>query len=108
MKRVLLDENLDWRLKSSFDTSVDVSTVRDKGWDGLENGELLQVAESEFDVLVTLDRNLQYQQHIAELDLAIILISCRTSRRSDIEPVMPAVNRAVQESRPGTVTTVAA
>lgn len=68
--RVLLDENLDWRLKRSFDPSFEVTTVRERGLAGVSNGALLRAAADDFDVFVTLDRNLQHQQHISEIDIA--------------------------------------
>ena len=108
MKRVLLDENMDRKLKRSFDTSFDVLTMRELGWNGKKNGELLSVAELEFDVLVTLDRNMQYQQNLPKYDLAIVLILSYSNRRGDIEPAMDKVNRAVSEAQPGTLMTVVA
>ena len=88
MKRVLLDENVDRKLKHSFDPSCEVMTVRERGWNGKKNGELLSAAELEFDVLVTLDRNMQHQQNLPKYDLAAVLIVPRSSRRADIEPAM--------------------
>ena len=69
--RVLLDENLDWRLRRSFDAGHEVVTVRYRGWSGKTNGELLRAAAAEFDVFVTLDLNLEYQQNVRALDLAV-------------------------------------
>lgn len=105
--RVLLDENLDWRLRRSFDPSFEVTTVQERGLAGVSNGALLRAAANDFDVFVTLDRNLQHQQHISEIDIAIVLIRSVHSRRSQIEPAMDRVNRAVAEAKPGTVTVVA-
>ena len=51
--RVLLDENLDWRLVRHFDADFQVTTVSRQGWKGTRNSELLQQAEAAFDVLVT-------------------------------------------------------
>lgn len=56
--RVLLDENIDRRLKPLFDPAFQVVTVLERGWDGLRNGELLRAARAEFDALLTMDRNL--------------------------------------------------
>ena len=71
--RVPLDENVDRRLKQSFGPEHEVVTVRERGWHGTRNGELLRAAASEFDVMVTLDTNLQHQQNLLSLDLAIQL-----------------------------------
>ena len=72
--RVLLDENVDRRLRSFFDSSLDVVTVTEQGWSGMKNGELLSVAGQKFEILVTMDRNMQYQQNLASYDLAVVLI----------------------------------
>ena len=106
MKRVLLDENVDRKLKHSFEPQYEVVTVREHGWSGKKNGELLP--EAEFDVLVTPDRNMEHQQHLPKYNLAVVLIVSRSSRRADIEPAMREVNRAVEEAQPGRLITVAA
>ena len=87
MKRVLLDENLDWRIKRWLDPSFEVTTVREQNLTGFKNGALLRVTEKHFDVFVTLDRKIEYQQNISGLDIAIILIrspiaAARKSNRS--------------------------
>jgi predicted nuclease of predicted toxin-antitoxin system len=61
--RLLLDENLPKRLKSDF-FDHEVFTVREKGWNGIKNGELMQLMlENNFDALLTFDKNLQHQQN---------------------------------------------
>ncbi len=82
-------------------------TVRERGWNGKKNGELLSVAELEFDVLVTLDHNMQHQQNLPKYDLAVMLILSRSSRRVDIEPAMAKVNRAIEVAQPGVLVTIA-
>jgi predicted nuclease of predicted toxin-antitoxin system len=106
--RVLLDENLDRRLKHSFDSEYEVVSVRERGWGGIANGELLRRAEAEFDVLVTLDRNLQHQQSLSKYGIAVVLITARKSKRSFIEQAMPEVNRMLPGVEPGRLYTVAA
>ena len=106
--RVLLDENVDRKLKRSFDPMHEVVTVRERGWGGTENGALLRLAEAEFDVMVTLDRNLRHQQDLPRYDLAVILITARSSKRSVIESAMPEVNRLLPVVEPGRLYTAAA
>ena len=108
MKRVLLDENIDRKLKRSFDLSYEVVTVPERGWSGKKNGELLRAAELEFDVLITLDRNLQHQQNLPKYALAVVLILSKSSRRADIEPAMAEVNRTVAEAKAGTLVAITA
>ncbi len=99
--RVLLDENLDWRLRRGFDAAHDVVTVKYGGWSGKKNGELLRSAAAEFDVFVTLDSNLEYQQDVMALDLAVIVIRAASSDLSDIEPMLPELNMLLLSVRPG-------
>lgn len=106
--RVLLDENVDRKLKRSFDPEHEVITVREYGWSGRKNGELLRLTEAEFDVLVTLDKNMRHQQDLPRYDLAVILIMARSTKRSAIEPAMPEVNRLLLVVKPGCLYAVAA
>ena len=99
--RVLFDENVDWRLRRFVEPHHIVTTVAEKGWSGKKNGELLRLAEAEFDALVTLDKNMRHQQHLADRDLIFVLIESRTSRRRDIEPVMDRVGDVLNSARPG-------
>ncbi len=105
--RVLLDENVDRRLKRSFDSEHEVATVREHGWSGKKNGELLRLAEAAFDVLVTLDKNMRHQQDLPRYDLAVILITARSNKRSAIEPAMSEVNRLLPMVEPGRLYAVA-
>src|SRR5215207_3754339 len=101
--RVLLDENVDRRLKPLFDEGMEVLTVRERGWGSLSNGALLAAAQSEFDALVTMDRNIPYQQNLASLTLGLVVIRAFNNRKATVEPLMPEVNRALAEIQPGQV-----
>ncbi|RKU13553.1 hypothetical protein C6502_04105 [Candidatus Poribacteria bacterium] len=72
--RVLLDENIDRFLKSLFASDMEVFTVREQGWTSMENGRLLRVAQHEFDVLVTMDKNLEHQQNLNVINMGIVVI----------------------------------
>ena len=61
--RVLLDECVDTRLASHIQ-GFETRTVHDQGWAGISNGKLLALAQAEFDVFITVDRNLSFQQHL--------------------------------------------
>ncbi len=106
--RVLIDESLDWRLRRGFDPEHDVVTVQYRGWSGKKNGELLRAASVEFDVLVTLDSNLEYQQNVAAFDLAIIVIRAVSSDLADVEPALLEINALLPSVRPGRSYVVAA
>lgn len=105
--RVLLDENVDRRLKNSFDDAFEVTTVTEREWSGRKNGELLRAAEREFDALVTMDRNMKHQQNLGSVDLGAVLISAKSNRRRDVEPAMPKVNQALQHIQAGELLFVA-
>ena len=73
--RLLLDENLPRRLKLDF-TDHEIYTVRDKGWNDVKNGQLLQLMiENDFHALLTFDKNLQYQQNFQEYKIAVFVLS---------------------------------
>jgi predicted nuclease of predicted toxin-antitoxin system len=99
--RVLLDEQLDRRLKASFDANVIVTHLHERGWGGTKNGRLLRLSETEFDVLVTMDKGIEHQQNLAAIDLGIIVIYAVSNRRADVEPLMPEVNKALQSIQAG-------
>lgn len=107
VRRVLLDENVDRLLKPLFDPDLDVVTVREQGWDGVTNGKLLQAASAEFDVFVTMNRNLQYQQNLRVLDLAVVVIRSVSNAFVDVAPLMPIVNTSVRIAESGVATVVA-
>lgn len=99
--RVLLDEQVDWRLKRLFDPEHEVETVREAGWEGKRNGDLLRSASTRFDVFVTMDRGIEYQQNLTSFSIAVVLIKARSNRRRDVEPAMKDVNRVLAEVQPG-------
>ena len=106
--RVLLDENLDWRLVRYFDADFQVTTVSRQGWKGKRNSELLQQAEAAFDVLVTMDRSIEHQQNLSKYNIGVILISAKSNRTEDIQPAMLRVNEVLREVQPGQVIRVTA
>ena len=95
--RVLLDENLDWRLVRYFDADFQVTTVSRQGWKGMRNGELLEQAAAMFDVLVTMDKGIEHQQNLRKYDIGVILISARSNRLEDVQPAMLRVNEVLKE-----------
>ena len=78
--KVLLDECLPKKLKREVEAD-EVSTVPEAGWASKQNGELLRLAEANFDVLLTNDQNLEHQQDLKKFDLAIIVLVAPTKRR---------------------------
>ena len=101
--RVLLDENIDRLLKALFAVEFEVLTVRERGWQGKANGELLRAAEQEFDAFVTMDRNLEYQQNLPTLKMGVVIVRARSNAYTVIAPLMPQVNDALRSVHPGDV-----
>jgi len=66
-------------------------------------GELLQLAQAEFDVFITMDKGIQYQHNLSQIPLAIIILSARTNRYSDTAPLIPKVNHILPTIRVGMV-----
>ena len=61
-----------------------VTTTQQKGWSGTDNVELLKLAESDFDVFLTVDRNLSFQQPIVDFDIAVVVIRAASNRLTDL------------------------
>jgi hypothetical protein len=59
------------------------------GWAGLDNGELLTKAQTDFDVFVTVDRNLTFQQNLPNFNIAVLVLRARTNRLRDLSPLIP-------------------
>jgi hypothetical protein len=100
--RVLLDECVDWRLAREI-AGHDVKTARQMGWGAIKNGELLTLAAEHFDVFVTVDRNLAFQQNVAAFSIAVIVLCARTNRLADLKPLVPNLLAVIESARLGTV-----
>lgn len=103
--RVLLDENLDWRLARSLPGHA-VESVQKNGWAGTKNGELLARAEQVFDVFVTMDGNIEFQQSYARLRLAIVALRAPSNRLRDTESLMAKLLAVLPSLRAETITTI--
>ncbi len=95
MKRVLLDENLP-RLLARELADFEVRTVPEVGWAGIKNGKLLRLAEAEFDVFLTADKNLSYQQPLTAFQLGIVVLRAYSTKLEDLLPLVPATRKALQ------------
>jgi len=104
--RILPDESLPRQLAGLL-TGHDVTTVPRAGWAGLRNGELLLRADGEYEVFITGDRGLMYQQNLGHLRLRIVLIVAPDNRVETITALAPLVLQAIQRAQPGQVEQVA-
>jgi len=103
--RVLLDECVPRALRNEL-PDHEVKTVAEAGWAGVKNGALLQLAAKEFDLLLTVDRNLEYQQNFSGVSIAVIVIHAQSNDILLLRPLMPAVLAAMFTAKPGVVTHV--
>ncbi|MCA1614277.1 MAG: DUF5615 family PIN-like protein [Acidobacteria bacterium] len=103
--KLLLDECIDRRLARDL-TWHETVTVPQMGWAGKKNGELLRLAESEFDAFITADRNLTFQQHLPQFNIAVIVLSAASNRLADLRPLVPRILDALSAARAGEVTTI--
>jgi len=100
--KVLIDECAPRALKSFLSNhGFDCSTVQESGWSGRQNGELLALAEAGFDVFVTLDTNLRYQQNLTGRRIAVVVLLVHSNRLADLTPHFPTCAAAIQKSHPG-------
>lgn len=106
--RVLLDENVDRRLKRVFDDQHEVLTVPERGWAGKRNSELLEDAGKEFEVFVTTDRGISHQQNLPRFDLAVVILEAKSNSYEDLAPLMDRTNAALEGLTSGEATRVRA
>ena len=92
--KVLLDECVPRKLRREL-PNHEILTVTERGWSGLKNGNLLALAAFEFDVFLTVDQNLKYQQNLKNFNIAIILLVARNNRFKTLLPLMPEVREAL-------------
>jgi predicted nuclease of predicted toxin-antitoxin system len=103
--RILIDECAPRALKKHLiNQGHECRTLQEAGWSGKENGELLSLAEATFDVLVTVDTNLQYQQNLTRRKIAIVQSS--SNRLEHLRQHFPALVLALEKIRPGEIVQV--
>ena len=100
--KVFLDECVDWRLMREI-VGHEVNTARQLGRTTIKNGALLALASQQFDVFVTVDRNLAFQQNLEGLSIAVIVLRARTNRLADLKPLIPDLMAAIESAPAGTV-----
>lgn len=103
--RILIDECLDWRLCRSLGDHY-CTSVQKMGWSGLVNGELMRKAEPAFDVLITGDRNLSFQQATWSIKIAVVVLHAESIQLRHTRPLMSQVLKILPTLRPGQVVPV--
>jgi hypothetical protein len=100
--RLLLDEDLPIGLAAEL-LGHTVDTVSGRGWSGIKNGELLRRMSGQYDVLVTMDRSIEFQQRISTLPFGIVLVRARSNRMEDLRPLMPSILSALAAVNAGRI-----
>ena|SRR6185369_9511784 len=105
--RVLLDECVPRALREQL-PGHEVKTVAESGWAGVKNGELLRLAAQRFDVLLTVDRNLEYQQSFVGAAIAVVVMHAPSNDVVALQPLMANVLAAIPGAPRGKVTNIRA
>lgn len=100
--KILLDECLPRRLVRDLNRH-NVTTVPRQGWAGVTDAELLKLADGEFDIFITIDSNLAFQQNLKSSALCIIVLRALNSRYETLQPLIPDVLAAVEKSSAGQI-----
>jgi hypothetical protein len=91
------------RQQQAFPPEHQVTTVPERGWAGKTNGELLRLAQAEFDAFVTIDAGLPYQQHLAGFELGIVLLVASSNRLDALVPLTPRLLEQLPRLEPGQI-----
>ncbi len=97
--RILLDESLPKALLTRL-VGHEAATVVDCGWSGVKNGKLLALAATRFDVFLTADQNLEFQQNLSTLPIAVLVLVVRNNRIESIDPLIPDLLLALESHAP--------
>lgn len=100
--KLLLDECVTRYLKRDL-TSHEVHTVEEAGFKGLENGALLKAASGVYEVLITVDSNIPYQQNIAGLSIAILILAAKRNSYAHLKPLVPRALNVLESMNVGDV-----
>ncbi len=105
--KLLLDECIDRKLSREF-PGYEVKTVPQMGWAGVKNGQLLALAAAEFDIFITVDRNLPFQQNLPQFDIAVIVLQASSNRLTDLKSLVPQILAILATVSKGQATVVGA
>jgi len=100
--RILIDESLPRRFAAEL-CGHQVKTVVACGWGGLKNGQLLALAATAFDVLITGDRNMQYQQNLSTLPIAVIVLATADNHLDSLRKLVPKLLSVLTNLAPRTL-----
>ena len=96
--KILLDENIDIRLKLLFPAETSVFTVKEMGWSGIKNGELMQLlSRNNFDYWIVADKNIHYQQNTKDISFSIIVLDVHRNTLKNIQALLPKILDIVKD-----------
>lgn len=100
--KILFDNGVPVRLRQAL-SEHSITTAYEMGWEELRNGELLSRAQDQFDVLITTDSNIRYQQRISEYAIALIVLRAFNTKLESYLPLVPETENALRTISPGDV-----
>lgn len=100
MRRVPFDEDVPRPLRRDL-VGFEIQTTVEMGWSGIVNGELLRRANESFDVFLTADRNLQFQQHVSKLRLGVVVLAAGSTKLEDLRSIAGDICVALDAVQPG-------
>ncbi|MDQ3374950.1 MAG: DUF5615 family PIN-like protein [Acidobacteriota bacterium] len=98
--KILLDECIDRRLAKRI-VGYEVKTVPQMRWAGVKNGDLMQFAELEFDVFITVDRNLSFQQNLPKFNIAVLVLHAKSNSLADLLPFADRIIESLPQLEKG-------
>lgn len=101
--KILLDECIDRRLAREFSnySHLKIETVRSMGWTGIKNGQLLNLVAANFDVFITVDQGMQYEQNLGQFDLIILVLKTFSNRLVDLREFVPQIVETIENAETG-------
>jgi predicted nuclease of predicted toxin-antitoxin system len=105
VRRVLFDENMPRKLRRDLPEFF-IRTAQEQGWSSFRNGMLLREASGSFDVLVTIDQRMRYQQNVRQFDLGIVVIEVPDTRLVHLRPLVSELRDAIERVQTGEVIVV--
>ena len=105
--RLLLDESVPVTLRRHM-PNHEVRTAVEMGWSGFKNGKLLALASSSFEAFITVDKNMPFQQNLAALPIALIVLDAPSNEVHMLRPLLPALERELVSLRPNSYVLVRA
>jgi hypothetical protein len=98
---------MDWRIIRSL-TQFEVKTAKQMGWSALKNGTLLREAANQFDVFLSTDSGIEFQNNIREIEIAVIILEPKRNRLAELLPLVPKLLTAIESAQLGTVSRIVA